>query len=114
MNCINCFHYDACASVDVTGYVADIEHEIYACEHFITHEEVHPIAKAVEIVNDYSSLLCSDIFVDLRCSNCNKMLNIKSYKVKEWNDYFKDHHSLRYDDKCCPGCGAIIIQEEEK
>lgn len=114
MNCINCFHYNACASVDLTGYVTDVEHEDSPCEHFITPEEVHPVARAVEIVKDYSSLTSSDIFVDLRCSNCDELLAIKSYKSKDWNDYFKNNHSLKYDKKCCPGCGAVIIKEEEK
>lgn len=112
MNCINCFHYNACAGVDVTGYVADIEHEDYPCEHYITPEEVHPVAWAVERVEDYITPACDDVFVRLHCSNCDCLIAIKSYKREDWDKYFKDHHSLRYDKKCCPGCGAVIIQEE--
>ena len=113
MNCINCFHHNACASVDLTGYVADIEREDGDCEHFITPEEVHPVARVVEIVQDFSSIPSDCIYVDLRCSNCNKLLMIKSYKTEDWVNYFKDHHELKYDDKCCPGCGAVIVEEEE-
>jgi predicted RNA-binding Zn-ribbon protein involved in translation (DUF1610 family) len=109
MNCINCFHYNACASVDLTGYVTDVEHEDYICEHFITPEEVHPVARAVESISDYGH---DDIFVNLLCPNCHELLAIKSYLRKDWDNYFKDKHSLKYSRNYCPKCGTMIAKEE--
>ena len=110
MNCINCFHYKACSSIDVTGYVADIEREDGDCEHFITPEEVHPVAEVVECVNDYGY---NDIFLHIHCSNCGEDLNLKSYRREDWNSYFKDKHYIEYKKRYCPGCGAIIVKEKE-
>lgn len=110
MNCVNCFHYNACAGVDVTGYVADIDHEDYPCEHFITPEEVHPVARAVESISDYGR---DDIFVNLHCPNCRELLGVKSYIRKDWDDYFKDKHSFKYSKNYCPECGIMIVEEKE-
>lgn len=111
MNCINCFHYAACASVDVTGYVRDAEQDVDICEHFIREEDIHPIVDLVEIIRDYGS--DSDIFVLGVCPNCHNKIYIKSYKRKDWDEYYKEHHSIDCLDKYCSECGAKIVKEKE-
>lgn len=111
MNCINCYHYDACASVDVTGYVADFEHED-ECEHFKTAEDVHPTAHWVRTVKDYGH--GEHIFVEYKCSRCGKAIALKSFTPKEWYGYFKDNYVVNpeYLHKYCPECGAKMDLEK--
>lgn len=112
MNCINCYHYDACASVDVTGYVADFEHE-EECEHFKTAEDVHPTAHWVRVVTDYGS---GRIYVEYRCTGCGvaSRESLESFAPEAWYGYFKD----RYDSenkglhRYCPVCGAEMDFEK--
>lgn len=109
MNCINCFHYGSCSSVDVTGYVRDFEHEEELCEHFITPDEVHPTTKLVIKVDDYGF---DSIFVKGVCARCGANLTIKRYNHKEWDEYYKDNYSVETSNKFCPRCGAKIVEEE--
>ena len=57
MNCENCYHYQACSSVDVTGYVNGLEKTPEeACEHFLDPKEVRPTAHWVRQVGKFISL----------------------------------------------------------
>lgn len=113
MNCINCFHYNACSSVDMTGYVTDVEHVDDPCEHFITPEEVHPTATIVEKI-EYGNYI-DKVFLNYHCSRCDERLYIKSYDRKDWDEYFAANRQtaavISYEH--CPRCGSLIVKEEE-
>ena len=110
MNCVNCYHYRACASVDVTGYVTDLERDSEeTCEHFLNPEDVRRTAHWARDVHSYS--WSDQVRVRYICSRCGAECETtyssdfiyKSY----WYDYQREHWMPRCNlPHFCHGCGA--------
>lgn len=110
MNCINCYHYQSCANIDVTGYVTDREKTSEeVCEHFITPEEVHPTAHWVRKVSDQP--WSKNVRVEYVCSHCgcsHERVYTQEFFPKElWYNYQSKHWMPGIDlYSFCHGCGA--------
>ena len=110
MNCINCYHYQACASVDVTGYVTDREKTSEeVCDHFITPEDVTPVSHWVRTVRKH--LWSDKVRVQYECPRCNakseRVYTYDIFPVSAWNEYHADHWMPSYDlPRFCSGCGT--------
>lgn len=111
MNCVNCYHYQACAGVDVTGYVTDrekvSEHEV--CEHFLNPEDVRPKAHWVRRVRPFIS--SKDVIVYYVCSRCgceHERVYTKDIIAKTlWDEYLNDHWMPKNDmHPFCHNCGS--------
>lgn len=116
MNCVKCFHYEACQSVDVTGYVTDREKTSEeACEHFTTHNDVHPSAHWKREVRKYGVAPGGDVYINYKCSHCHgeHKGSIKSFKIKEWNEYWAEHYTPDHKFFAyCHECGAKMNLDE--
>jgi hypothetical protein len=115
MNCVNCFHYTACQSVDVTGYVADREKPSEeACEHFITPADVNPTAHWYRKVKMYKHSPLGELYINYHCSHCHNTprSTIKSFKIKDWDNYWADHYIPEELPAYCVSCGAKMNLEE--
>lgn len=112
MNCINCYHYQSCANIDVTGYVTDREKTSEeVCEHFITPEEVHPVAYWIRKVRKH--IWSKIVRVQYECSHCNAMservFTHDIIEVDVWNGYHADNWMPKKDlPQHCSGCGAVM------
>ena len=115
MNCVNCFHYAACQGVDVTGYVTDREKTSEeACEHFVTHNDVHPSAHWERKVENFSRTGSDKVFVSYQCSHCHAEARgtLKSFHINDWNNYWADHYMPEKFYAYCNVCGAKMNLEE--
>lgn len=116
MNCINCYHYEACASVDVTGFVTDREKENKeACEHFLNQEDVRPTAHWVRKV--YRLPWSPNVRVDYECSRCNctheRVYTQELIPKNVWDDYLHEHWMPGNEMyPFCHGCGAEMKLDE--
>ena len=116
MNCEQCYHYQACLSVDVTGFVADPNKNCEEpCEHFLNPEDVQPTAH-------WERQVChqkyhSNVVVDYRCSRCGaRNETVYSHDIidKElWYGYMHQHWMPKNPmHSYCPGCGAKMDLEK--
>ena len=111
MNCVNCYHYEACKSVDVTGYVTDRDKtpEDDLCEHFLNPEDVRPTAHWVRKV--YKNSWSNKVNVCYECSRCDgrseRVYTTEFIDKQLWDDYLHAHWMPRNDPHdFCPKCGA--------
>lgn len=110
MNCENCYHYRACSSVDVTGYVNGLEKASEeACEHFLDPKEVRPSAHWVRRVSKFISM--PEVNVEYRCSRCGavseRVYTHSIIPIDVWNNYQADHWMPSKElPHFCVGCGA--------
>lgn len=108
--CESCFHYAACSAIDVTGVVGNpkCEPENLFCEHFIHRDRVKIQDKAhwIEDIKRYND---GDVFVTYFCSHCNQMEYVKSYKGKEWDDYYRERYRDNIElSNFCRKCGSVV------
>lgn len=110
MNCANCYHYQACASVDVTGYVADREKSPEeACEHFLNPEDVRRTAHWTrQVCRSQISSYVRVRYVCTRCgAECERVYTNDIFQSPLWDDYQSEHWMPGKDlQKFCHGCGA--------
>ena len=110
MNCEQCYHYQACLSVDVTGFVADPNKNCEEpCEHFLNPEDVQPISYWVRRVSKYR--YTTGVRVRYVCNRCgsehDRVYTQEIMEDETWNNYMKDHWMPKNDLYVfCHGCGA--------
>lgn len=110
MNCVNCYHYQSCASIDVTSYVVDREKTSEeACEHFITPENVNPTSHWERKV--YKHLWSTYVRVQYECHHCQgaceRVYSHDIVDVNMWNGYLADNWKPKNGlSPFCPHCGA--------
>lgn len=112
MNCVNCYHYQACASVDVTGYVTDREKGPEdVCDYFLSPEDVNPVAYWVRKVRKYK--WSKNVRGQYECSRCNaaceRVYTHDIMPVTLWNEYLADHWMPESGlPQFCSNCGAAM------
>lgn len=108
--CQRCFHYGACKAIDLSGTVGNPEYENQPCEHYIDSEliEIREKTKWIRNIKRYSD---GDVYVDYKCAHCGNMRRVRSFKNKEWDDYYHEHHRDNEDaelPKYCEVCGSAL------
>lgn len=110
MNCEKCYHYQACASIDVTGYVNGIEKDHQdVCEYFLNPKDVKPTSHWEREVFKYP--YSKNVRVSYVCHRCRSMAERvythDFFLIDLWNDYQADHWMPGNDlPHFCSGCGS--------
>lgn len=107
--CQRCFHYAACAAIDLSGAIGNPEMENEPCDHFIDAERVKIQDKANWIEKIFKYKYNGRVHVCYYCTHCNQFEHVDIYTYAEWDNYYSEHYrdNLKLPN-FCNVCGSVI------